>query len=635
MWAAMKADMSEFVSTVKADASDTLNALDSNLDDVNDEFNDADVPLIDADTGIVIEDNYITTTTATTTTTTTTDVAAPEDVEEMVEYLHSCQAVFCDPLLEEEIMEPAFHIDDKTQEISQLLEKYPNTLQATFAQLTSEVEYAEFWKRYFYRLHEARLEETYAAYYHQEEDTRGSALTSVANFLGGAVSRLVDEGDEDDDYEEEEVEEPVAPSPFYNKTGEASARSALDFLTGGGRPPFVLNTALSDDDDEYDSKEQQQEEEEEEELGWGEDTDDEDEDVVEFKDKEKEMFQDKLQQAADERDQLQNTIEMQAEEIKKLKEQSGASTGDQVEALNVQLFEKESELAALRAKLEDDETETQQEQQQLYDEKLHAQLSQKEQTIQDLQAELVTVKSNDSKASQSALKQTKLENQELMIALTDVKQRWQQQGGNNHEAEQALEQATAENQELNTEVVSLRQKLEALQNDFNVATESSAQGDELEGQLLQAKQEASVLQQEAAQAKSQATALQTENQKVSTELEASRAKTAELTANLEQAKALLQEAAQAASQAEGLGQEKESFIEELQSLKSNYASLENELQTSKTLLQQTQAELEIRTHSSAKSHSTGVKVDSTGSETPVVSKRDSAGGEGEDWGDDW
>jgi chromosome segregation ATPase len=131
-----------------------------------------------------------------------------------------------------------------------------------------------------------------------------------------------------------------------------------------------------------------------------------------------------------------------------------------------------------------------------------------------------------------------------MIALTDVKQRWQQQGGNNHEAEQALEQATAENQELNTEVVSLRQKLEALQNDFNVATESSAQGDELEGQLLQAKQEASVLQQEAAQAKSQATALQTENQKVSTELEASRAKTAELTANLEQAKALLQEAAQ-------------------------------------------------------------------------------------------
>jgi len=296
-----------------------------------------------------------------------------------------------------------FNLDDKTQEISQLLEDNPQTLQATFIQLTSEVEYADFWKRYYCRLggeDEKKIEATFAKYY-EEPEPGPSALSSVTNFFGVAVARLVDE---------EETEEAIAPNPFFNRTGKASAKSALGFLTGGGRPPFVLNTALSDDDDEeYVGGQQQQEEsEDEEDLGWDEDSDDEEDDhdndyndndnnddgsevVMEFKDTEKEALKEKLEQAMEERKQLQNTIEMQAAEIKELQvkgtegsggnggsggggeEQAedsasavpaaeGASAPDEafkkdLEDLKVELFEREAEVAGLKLKMEDNNLE--------------------------------------------------------------------------------------------------------------------------------------------------------------------------------------------------------------------------------------------------------------------------------------
>jgi chromosome segregation ATPase len=113
-----------------------------------------------------------------------------------------------------------------------------------------------------------------------------------------------------------------------------------------------MNTAVSEDDLDDD-------EEEDEELGW--DDDEEEVDVdreesvdseqIEFRDQATEALQEELKQALAERDSLQQTVELQHKEIATLKE--GESSNDQVEKLQTQLFEKESEMAAMQASLLD------------------------------------------------------------------------------------------------------------------------------------------------------------------------------------------------------------------------------------------------------------------------------------------
>mmetsp|Transcript_42195 Transcript_42195/g.101916 ORF Transcript_42195/g.101916 Transcript_42195/m.101916 type:complete len:643 (+) Transcript_42195:196-2124(+) len=642
MWAALKADMTEFVSTVKAETTETLNVLDQGLDDVNDEHNDASGAMIDLGTGMVIDDAD----------------AIPEQQqqqqepqqppskEEMLEYLFSCEAVFRDPLTEEEeaSMVDNFQLDEKTQEISTLLEENPETIRATFEQLTSEVGYADFWKRYYCRLSEEQLEETYGKYY-QEEETGPSALSSVTNFLGGAVARLVEEGED-----------------VSNRTGEASAKSALGFLTGGGRPPFVLNTAVSEDD--YEEEEQQPESfDDEEELGWGEDSDDDDDDegddddddegeVVEFKDTEKEELKEKLQQAMEERNQLQKTIEMQATEIKELKvkgteEKAEASAPTaapedpalkkELEDLKMELFEKDSELAGLKLKMEDNTMEHQHQQEEV-SEQIQAHLNEKDETIASLQAQLKSFQENATNANDELLARTKQENEDLQKSMADFVQRWQDQEAKNTASAQALEKSQVENEELGDEVQSLKDQLAALQKDLETANSASSQGDDdLQGELLQAKQQVSTLQQEASSAKSQLEGLQKENQEVVSALEASQSKVQALTKNLDQAKSLLQQAASSAgAEMDTVTKEKEALAAELQAEKVIQARLQEELQSTKALLCQTQAELvETKTHASAGSQSTGIKVAET--EAPEVAQDDGDGNgvDGDDWGDDW
>jgi len=636
MWAALKADMNEFVSTVKAETTGKLNVLDQGLDDVNDSHNDASGALIDLGTGMVIDDSaagddengnsmihdsMLTNTTL-------------PSKEEMLEYLHSCEAVFRDPLEEEEEeFMSSFPLDEKTQGISKLLEENPETLRATFEELTSEVEYADFWKRYYCRLHEERLADTYGNYY--EETVGPSALSSVTNFLGGAVARLVEEGGE----------------------GEGSTtKSTLGFLTGGGRPPFVLNTADSGDlDEEYEGEEQQQGSvDEEEDFGWGEDSDDEDDDdddggeIVEFKDTEKEELKEKLQQATEERNQLQKTIEMQAAEIKELKvngtgneEKGEASTPaaaadvalkEELDALKMEVFERDSELAGLKLKMEDNKMEHQHQREEI-SEQMQAHLQEKDQAIASLQVQLDAALQEKNNAASSneeedaLLAQSKKENAELRTSLNDFVQRWGQQETKNTEAAQALEESQAENEKLHEEVKLLKDQLVAMQKDLETATTAAAsKGDDLHGKLMQAKQEISTLQQKATSAKSQLDGLQEENQKLKGDLEGSESKVQGLTQNLDQAKSLLQQAASSAAA------EKETIAQENQALKA-------ELEASKTLLQQTQAELmETKTHVSAGSQSTGIKVGtSEEQETAEVVQQngDNEDIDGDDWGDDW
>lgn len=113
----------------------------------------------------------------------------------------------------------------------------------------------------------------------------------------------------------------------------------------GKRPPFVLNTAVDESGDE-------EQEEEDEELGWDdeEEADGEEEShQIEFKDEQKEKLEESLKQALEERDQLQQTVHLQAKEIAALRKSGEIFTKAEVDHLKIQLFEKESEIAAIKA----------------------------------------------------------------------------------------------------------------------------------------------------------------------------------------------------------------------------------------------------------------------------------------------
>jgi hypothetical protein len=299
-------------------------------------------------------------------------------VPEMKEFLYSIDQVFLDPLTPSELEAASGsaasileNVDVKTQDIVDLLQN-DKALEAAFSRLTDQVEYKDFWTRYFVRLEEEdALTQAYQTYsklqkqeaHRTERETAGNALQSVTSFLGGAVKRLIQETNDDGDDDDDDINE----GHDQNEKGddvESSQRKTggpLSFFQVTGRPPFVLNTAVSDDD-----------EEELDPLGWDDDDDDRsdedgkngpegDEDEgkegqIEFKDAEKESLQEELAQAITERDMLHKTVEMQTEEIKKLRE--GVASKDeskQVEAFKMQLFEKDSELAALRARMDDDQ----------------------------------------------------------------------------------------------------------------------------------------------------------------------------------------------------------------------------------------------------------------------------------------
>ncbi|OEU07142.1 hypothetical protein FRACYDRAFT_251611 [Fragilariopsis cylindrus CCMP1102] len=206
-------------------------------------------------------------------------------------------------------------------------------------------------------------------------------LSGMTSFLGGVVGRLTKEnnenendyGDDTSGYVDESMDQTTDDDgndeDLPGVTGPAT-RTALGFLksvTGGGRPPFVMNTAVSDSDDGDD---------EEDDNNDANDHDDHDRDeggetTVEYMDAEKEHLLEELEQARAERDALHKTVEMQTEELKKQKTEvvvvapaatsdgstEGTADTNTTQRLQIELFEKDSELAALRARLEDNHEE--------------------------------------------------------------------------------------------------------------------------------------------------------------------------------------------------------------------------------------------------------------------------------------
>lgn len=275
MWSALRKDLSEFVSTVTEDAAAVLNNMDENFDLSEEE--------VEAVRRMKLEETYST--------------PLDENDLEVKQFLES------------------FNVENKGDEITMYLEKH-EMLKTFQEELVPEhVTYEEFWHRYFYRCDPERI----VAEWQNSSIEEDGPMNAIGHLLGDAVKAVSKTLSEDD--EGKAIDGNKSSSSFF----------------ANARPPFVMNTALSDGDDN-------------EELGWGDEEEDdeeeEEEDVVIFKDEEKEKLTEELKQALEERDLLQQTVQMQKKEL--LEHRSVNEGSGDVKKLQMQLFERESELAALK-----------------------------------------------------------------------------------------------------------------------------------------------------------------------------------------------------------------------------------------------------------------------------------------------
>jgi len=316
MWAAFTQDIQELVSTVAEDTSQVLSKVDEKLqidleDDSttdtnserNDNFDSSEI-IVDED-GNLIESGFDE----------SKDISPARD--EVIR-LQNLNETFLDPLPdtdEANIFLSEFTIDKHTEEISSLLEKYPNSLQLRFTELVPvHIKYEEFWMRYFFRCDEEKIEmawEEERIQLAQAREERAKALmqnakeglSGVRNFvssMGNMVAPVSNEGD-------------YGLTEQPKRTDSNNGVGFMSMMTGTGRPPFVIPpTDGENDDDESD-----------EELGWDE-SDDEDDDDNDINESSESLAESEIVFSADdseakevleERNLLRETVETQKKEI--------------------------------------------------------------------------------------------------------------------------------------------------------------------------------------------------------------------------------------------------------------------------------------------------------------------------------
>lgn len=351
MWAALRSDLQEFVSGVADETEVVLQTTGGTPSRVNDE-------------GEMIGDDFDAT-------------GAVQSASDEVARRQNQPETYSEPLDEGDEGVQAFLddfvIDNFTDQIATLLEDHPDTIKVQFEALVpTQISYALFWQRYFYRCDEDLIQEEWNEQQvarQEAQEARAQAIAggiqSVTNLFGGAlnaVSATLEKADSSGGGG-------VPMSPFIDSGGatpkDTSGGGGMNLFGSGGRPPFVMNTAVGEDDDD-----EEEEEEEEEELGWD---DDDDEDLDDDDDEEEEdhaadvseeqitfsggnndavnKLSEELAQALSERDALKETISLQQKEIVALKEDKDESMA--VEKLKMTIFEKDAELAAMKASLED------------------------------------------------------------------------------------------------------------------------------------------------------------------------------------------------------------------------------------------------------------------------------------------
>lgn len=322
MWAAIRSDLSEFVSSVAEETDHVTKAVIS-------------------DDGEVVSTRF-------------EETGLVQSAEDEILRLMNIEETFSTPLSEgDEAVQKFvdnFDIESKTDEIAKTLEENPDTVKIHFEALVpTQISYELFWQRFFYRCDADRIAKKWDKEAEAQRRTRAEAIKggidSVTNMLGGAlnvVSQSLEKADQSKEF----------------KIGSVQALSdgGMKLFGNEGRPPFVMNTVVDDDD-------------EEEELAWDDDEDDSYEEEEgeenalnmpgkitsgEEEDNDRQNIKEELEIVINERDSLQETVELQRKEIMKLREtKSDVNDEKQIENLKLTLSEKESELLSLRAKLEE------------------------------------------------------------------------------------------------------------------------------------------------------------------------------------------------------------------------------------------------------------------------------------------
>jgi hypothetical protein len=642
MWSALRNDMNEFVSTVTQDTSTVLSTLDNNFPDEEapDTDDDTDTPHAqEALRRMTLEETFTTPLQVVESESDDDNEAVEAEKKELAEYLES------------------FSIDAKTEEISQLLSDHPGTLKVMFEDIVpATVSYEDFWKAYFYRCDADRIGRQW-----EEEDERASAarkarmnasISSVKNFWGGAVqavSASLKEGDDQAD-----------GGGTRTSTGQVMEKKGIFGATG--RPPFVMNTAVDEDGDD---------EEEEEELGWDDDDDDledldgdeEESGEVEstseqivFSDQATEKLQEELRQALEERDQLHETVELQHNVISLLQSEkeaaangtSGEGSNIEMETLKMELWEKDSELAAMKAsqldnsRVESDSGEkldSLQEQVELLTEKLEekdSQLSEMQTVMQnsmEMLQQITTEREQESAALEEALAKT-LDIPELESKIQALNDQVTALQSENKELHQSLESAQGDEK---SESVNLEQELASSEKQVAALT---MELESLKASLASAEKRASAAEEEVLSSNEMLKNKEESDTRLEGELSAAKEsllakeeREAGLVGELRAAKESLLEKEE--SEAELVGElraAKESLLEKEES----EAGLVGELRAAKESLHKKEEEEEAAAVSSAASPadtvSTGVKVESPTQAEKLAGDVD---GDADDWGDDW
>ena len=618
MWNALRSDLQEFVSTVADDTSNVLSQLDTGLNDEEDNNNDD--PDAQGNTKRTV--NHA-------------------ELKEIMTLLRDHPGTYTEDLADEDDQEAVqsflddFSIDAKTDEIAQVLEAHKDTVQKHFADLSpTQVSYEDFWKRYFYRCDEERIAQNLAEETERARQARAEAIQggidAVTNLFGGVAKA---------------VTSTIAPEASPGG-GAADKDGKINFFGAGGRPPFVMNTA-QDESGESDD---------EEDMGWGDDDDSEDlefdggpseadskTEQIEFTDKVSEDLQAKLKQATEERDQIQQTVHLQAEEIKALKEKleeggadaaTAAANNAEVDELKMKLFEKESELAAVKSKDNDDDM----------DESEHN-ISSLTETLSKLPENQLAQLKSDIFGISVEIKQVEAEK------LADLEKQVQELTESLAYKEAALVEATTK-----VEGSGEAEKLAALEQQVQELTQSLATKDaSLSGvndtlaatskELEACRSQLSSDQDNAANADNALDNLEAALQSVQSSLDALQLEHESLQQSSQQAQA------ESASQLSAL---ETSHAEQMASLTEQLEQANQKMQQAEDALNEKEAELVAAKQqtvaplppSTPDSMSTGVNVESPtpAFTTPRESNAGGGGGvgddddddeEGDDWGDDW
>mmetsp|Transcript_8820 Transcript_8820/g.12536 ORF Transcript_8820/g.12536 Transcript_8820/m.12536 type:complete len:688 (-) Transcript_8820:193-2256(-) len=298
-----------------------------------------------------------------------------------------------------------FDISTKTDEISHILQKYPDSVGIFFEELVPiTVTYEQFWQRYFYRCDPDRIQAEWdkndEELLRERQEIIDKGVESVKNLWGGALKvgggalkAFKNVGKQEDHkvgsktYEkyqaEVEQQQKAVEAKINDASGDNKSFKSVGLGIGlfQGRPPFVMNSTDSGDEDEEIMDEEDYEEEDEEDLGWGSDDEDEDfsseatsdQNEIDQNESEQEItfsssdnvIEERAEEIValkEEREQLKSTIENQEKEISKLTSSISISINEkdlsEIEHLKMVIFEKDSELAALHASLDDNHEES-------------------------------------------------------------------------------------------------------------------------------------------------------------------------------------------------------------------------------------------------------------------------------------